>query len=171
LKRPGDATVQLAAELVAAKVTRQPVETVTAILVAHGNGDPRREQCRRRPRASRSSIVVTSLRRPVLVSSTHELARGGDPMTGQTAAGASTRLEDLQAGLRLSGLLPQTVSILAVTAHGSDAVTVTFQDARQTAEINLLISSEKLRARLDRPFNVEELTADLKNETFLAAHP
>jgi hypothetical protein len=39
------------------------------------------------------------------------------------------------------------------------------------AEINLLISSEKLRARLDRPFNVEELTADLKNETFLAAHP
>jgi hypothetical protein len=26
--------------LVAAKVTRQPVETVTAILVTHGNGDP-----------------------------------------------------------------------------------------------------------------------------------
>jgi hypothetical protein len=43
--------------------------------------------------------------------------------------------------------------------------------ARQTAEINLLISPEKLRARLDRPFHVEELTADLKNETFLAAHP
>ena len=43
--------------------------------------------------------------------------------------------------------------------------------ARQTAEINLLISPQKLRARLDRPFNVEELTADLKNETFLAAHP
>jgi len=36
----GDATSQLAAELVAAKVTRQPVETVTAILVAHGSGDP-----------------------------------------------------------------------------------------------------------------------------------
>jgi hypothetical protein len=43
--------------------------------------------------------------------------------------------------------------------------------ARQTAEINPLINREKLRARLDRPFNVEELTADLKNETFLAAHP
>ncbi|MDT5369408.1 MAG: hypothetical protein QOC62_3839, partial [Mycobacterium sp.] len=43
--------------------------------------------------------------------------------------------------------------------------------ASQTAEINLLISPEKLRARLDRPFDVEELTADLKNETFLAAHP
>jgi hypothetical protein len=37
---------------------------------------------------------------------------------------ALTRLEDLQAGLKLSGLLPQTVSILAVTAHGPDAVTV-----------------------------------------------
>ena len=49
-------------------------------------------------------------------------------MTHQTAAGASTRLEDLQAGLRLSGLLPQTVSIVAVSAHGPDAVTVIFQD-------------------------------------------
>jgi hypothetical protein len=37
---PDDATAQLAAVLVASKVTRQPVETVTAILVAHGNGDP-----------------------------------------------------------------------------------------------------------------------------------
>ena len=40
---PGDrstATAQLAAELVAAKVTRKPVETVEAILVAHRNGDP-----------------------------------------------------------------------------------------------------------------------------------
>jgi hypothetical protein len=40
---PGDtsnATAQLASELVAAKVTRQPVETVEAILVAHENGDP-----------------------------------------------------------------------------------------------------------------------------------
>ena len=43
--------------------------------------------------------------------------------------------------------------------------------ARLTAEINLLINPEKLRARLDRPFDVEELTADLKNETFLAALP
>ena len=33
-------TAQLAAQLVAAKVTRQPVKTVTAILVANGNGDP-----------------------------------------------------------------------------------------------------------------------------------
>ena len=33
--------------------------------------------------------------------------------------------------------------------------------ARQTAEISLLIDLEKLRARLDRPFDVEELTAGL----------
>jgi len=40
---PGDrsnATAQLAAELGAAKVTRQPVETVLAILMAHNDGDP-----------------------------------------------------------------------------------------------------------------------------------
>jgi hypothetical protein len=36
----GDATAQLAAELVAAKVTRQPVETVEAILTAHENRNP-----------------------------------------------------------------------------------------------------------------------------------
>ncbi len=34
------ATTQLAADLVAAKVTRQPVQTVEAILLAHHNGDP-----------------------------------------------------------------------------------------------------------------------------------
>jgi hypothetical protein len=43
--------------------------------------------------------------------------------------------------------------------------------ARQTAEISLLTDPEKLRARLDRPFDVEQLTAGLSNETFLAAHP
>jgi hypothetical protein len=43
--------------------------------------------------------------------------------------------------------------------------------ARQTYEISLLTDREKLHARLDRPFDVEELTADLPNETFLAAHP
>jgi hypothetical protein len=43
--------------------------------------------------------------------------------------------------------------------------------ARQTAEIGLLIEAERLHARLDRPFDVDELTADLPNETFLAAHP
>jgi hypothetical protein len=43
--------------------------------------------------------------------------------------------------------------------------------ARQTAEISLLIDPKELRARLDRPFDVEELSAGLSNETFLAAHP
>ena len=43
--------------------------------------------------------------------------------------------------------------------------------ARQTYEISLLTDPERLHARLDRPFDVEELTADLANETFLAAHP
>jgi hypothetical protein len=43
--------------------------------------------------------------------------------------------------------------------------------ARQTLEISLLTDREKLHARLDRPFDVEELTAGLPNATFLAAHP
>ena len=43
--------------------------------------------------------------------------------------------------------------------------------ARQTAEISLLIDPKKLHARLDRPFDVDELSSGLPNETFLAAHP
>lgn len=43
--------------------------------------------------------------------------------------------------------------------------------ARQTAEISLLTDREKLRARLGRPFDVDELTIGMSNETFLAAHP
>jgi hypothetical protein len=43
--------------------------------------------------------------------------------------------------------------------------------ARQTFEISLLTDRDKLHARLDRPFDVDALTAGLSNETFLAAHP
>ncbi|MFV8319830.1 hypothetical protein [Mycobacterium sp. 23] len=43
--------------------------------------------------------------------------------------------------------------------------------ARQTAEISLLVDVKALHARLDRPFDVEELTAGLQNETYLVAHP
>jgi hypothetical protein len=43
--------------------------------------------------------------------------------------------------------------------------------ARQTFEISLLTDRSELHALLDRPFDVDELTAGLSNETFLAAHP
>jgi hypothetical protein len=43
--------------------------------------------------------------------------------------------------------------------------------ARQTYEISLLTDPEKFHARLDRPFDIDELTADLSNETFVAAIP
>ncbi|BDB44747.1 MULTISPECIES: hypothetical protein [Mycobacterium] len=43
--------------------------------------------------------------------------------------------------------------------------------ARQTAEISLLVDPKALHARLDRPFDVEELRAGLSNETYLLAHP
>jgi hypothetical protein len=43
--------------------------------------------------------------------------------------------------------------------------------ARQTMEISLLTDCEQLHALLDRPFDVDELSAGLSTETFLAAHP
>ncbi len=43
--------------------------------------------------------------------------------------------------------------------------------ARETAEISLLVDRERLHARLDRPFDVEELIAGVTNETFVAARP
>ena len=43
--------------------------------------------------------------------------------------------------------------------------------ARQTAEISLLIDSKKLHARLDEPFDVDQLSVGLPTEPFLAAHP
>ncbi len=43
--------------------------------------------------------------------------------------------------------------------------------ARQTLEISLLTDREELHALLDRPFDVDELSAGLPTETFLAAHP
>lgn len=43
--------------------------------------------------------------------------------------------------------------------------------ARQTAEISFLVDPKALHARLDRPFDVEELTVGLNNETYLVTHP
>jgi hypothetical protein len=43
--------------------------------------------------------------------------------------------------------------------------------ARQTFEISLLLDRQELHAFLDKPFDVDELSAGLTNETFLAAHP
>ena len=43
--------------------------------------------------------------------------------------------------------------------------------ARQTFEISLLTDRQELHDLLDRPFDVDELSAGLSNETFLAAHP
>jgi hypothetical protein len=43
--------------------------------------------------------------------------------------------------------------------------------ARQTVEISLLTDRHKLRARLGRPFDVDELTIGMPGETFLAARP
>jgi superfamily II DNA or RNA helicase len=72
-------------------------------------------------------------------------------VTEETTAGVSARLEDLQVGLRLSGLLPQPVSILAVTAHGPDAVTVTFQDVNGTLGQRLLYRADEAELSIESP--------------------
>jgi hypothetical protein len=43
--------------------------------------------------------------------------------------------------------------------------------ARQTFEISLLTDREELHSLLDRPFDVDALSAGLSDQTFLAAHP
>src|ERR1700737_4203934 len=72
-------------------------------------------------------------------------------MTDQTTNAVPTRLEALEVGLRLSGLLPQTVSILAVTAHGSDAVTVTFQDVNGALGQRLLYRADEAMLSIEAP--------------------
>jgi hypothetical protein len=81
-------------------------------------------------------------------------------MTGHTAAGVPTRLEDLEVGLKLSGLLPEPVSILAVTTHGPDAVTVTFQDVNGTLGQRLLYRADEAVMSIESPTTRWRFDAD-----------
>ena len=71
-----------------------------------------------------------------------------------------TRLEDLQAGLRLSGLLPQPVSILAVMPHSPDAITVTYQDSDGGLGQRLLYRADEPSLRIETPASRWQFTAD-----------
>ena len=81
-------------------------------------------------------------------------------MTDQPTSAVPTRLEDLQAGLRLSGLLPQSVSILAVVAHGPDAVTVTFQDVNGALGQRLLYRADEAGLSIECPTTRWRFDAD-----------
>lgn len=61
------------------------------------------------------------------------------------------RLEDLQPGLKLSGLLPVPVTILAVTQNGPDAVTVTFQGINGDLGQRLLYRADESRLAVVPP--------------------
>jgi hypothetical protein len=78
----------------------------------------------------------------------------------QHVTGVPTRLEDLQAGLRLSGVLPQPVSILAVAAHGPDAVTVTFQDTDGVLGQRLLYRADEAALSIESPTSRWRFDAD-----------
>ena len=60
----------------------------------------------------------------------------------------------------LSGLLPQTVSILAVTAHGPDAVTVTFQDVNGALGQRLLYRADEAALSIESPTTRWQFDAD-----------
>jgi superfamily II DNA or RNA helicase len=69
-------------------------------------------------------------------------------MTGQSTP---TRLEDLQPGVKLSGLLPEPVTVLAVTQNGPDAVTVTFQGVGGDLGQRLLYRADEARLAVVPP--------------------
>ena len=71
-----------------------------------------------------------------------------------------TRLEDLQAGLRLSGLLPQPVLIVAVLSHGADAITVTYQDADGGLGQRLLYRADEPSLSIETPASRWQFDAD-----------
>lgn len=71
-----------------------------------------------------------------------------------------TRLEDLHDGLRLSGLLPHPVTILAVRPHSSDAVTVTYQDGDGGLGQRLLYRGDEPSLSIETPESRWKFDAD-----------
>ena len=84
--------------------------------------------------------------------------------SGSTARSSPTKSATSATAQR--GAQPRSGRSCVGSTRGSDACS-----RARPAEISLLTDPERLHARLDRPFDVEELTAGLSNETFLAAHP
>ncbi len=80
-----------------------------------------------------------------------------------------SKLEDLQPGLRLAGVIPgQNVSVIAVQAHGADAIELTYKDAAgdlgqrvldRDAEDDLVIAQAEARP-LDAPAADFKLVAE-----------
>lgn len=77
-----------------------------------------------------------------------------------TGGAQATRLEELQAGLRLSGLLPHPVTILAVMPHGSEAVTITYQDGDGGLGQRLLYRADEPSLSIEAPTTRWQFDAD-----------
>ena len=73
---------------------------------------------------------------------------------------AGIRLEDLQPGVRLSGVLPQPVAILAVLPHGSEAVTITYQDGDGGLGQRLLYRADEPSLSIEAPTSRWQFDAD-----------
>ncbi|MEV6098674.1 helicase-related protein [Nocardia sp. NPDC051981] len=81
-------------------------------------------------------------------------------MSGRTAEGLYACLEDLQPGLILAGLLPQPVNILAVKAHGKDALTLTYQGADGVLGQRLLYRADETGLSIQSPTSRWRFDAD-----------
>ncbi|AHK35552.1 hypothetical protein Pd630_LPD10102 (plasmid) [Rhodococcus opacus PD630] len=71
-------------------------------------------------------------------------------MSGPAALGPA-RLEDLQPGLMVLGLLPQPVTVLAVQAHGLDALTLTYQGPDGALGQRLLYRADEAGLSIQSP--------------------
>ena len=76
-----------------------------------------------------------------------------------------SRLEDLQPGLRLAGVIPgQNVAVIAVQPHGDDAVELTYKNAE--GEVIYVGKAKSLRARV-RSYLLEAATQNAKTGSLM----
>jgi hypothetical protein len=72
-------------------------------------------------------------------------------MTEPATPAVPARLEDLKPGVRVAGLLPEPVTVLAVASHGPDAIAVTFQGVNGDLGQRLLYRADEARLVVQPP--------------------
>ncbi len=81
-------------------------------------------------------------------------------MTDPAESAVPARLEELKPGVRVAGLLPEPVTVLAVASHGPDAVTVTFQGVDGGLGQRLLYRTDEARLAVQPPESRWRFDAD-----------
>jgi hypothetical protein len=81
-------------------------------------------------------------------------------MTDPAGSAVPARLEELKPGVRVAGLLPEPVTVLAIASHGPDAVTVTFQGVDGGLGQRLLYRADEARLVVQPPESRWRFDAD-----------